>query len=94
MPTMMNSPRYAGEPLLQGHVDVVFTGSIYDFGSGPVAEFMVTNPARGFANCLGSTFLMAATSIENTMKRDLAANAKMPVDEYRDALAALKKRAP
>lgn len=94
MPVMMSKTRYAGEPLTQGDIDVVFTGSIYNFGSGPLAEFIVTNPSKSVANAFGSTFLMAAKSIESTIGRDLAANARMPVDEYRRALKVLQKLTP
>lgn len=94
MPVMMGKPRYTGEPLSQGDIDVVFTGSVYNFGSGPLAEFIVTNPSKSFASSFGSTFLMAASTIETAIKRDLSANSKMPVDEYRRAAAALKKLSP
>lgn len=76
---------------------MVFTGTVYDAGSGPMAEFQITNRAaliEGISarSNLGATFFLHADTLERRIAR-LKETGK-PCEESERALNALHKPAP
>ena len=68
---------YEREAATEADLAMIFTGSVEDLGSGPLAEFQITNEAAYIKNIgargnLGATFLMSKTELETRIEERTA----------------------
>ena len=81
------------EPASEASLAIIFTGSVYDVGSGPLAEFQITNENAliegiGARGNKGATFLMTESQIEKRIA-DRTAQGRA-CEESESGLAAIK----